>query len=164
MQNKIFLKFLVATLLLLPFSFASANERAGTLMVHLTFDSGYFAIKDTWVVNANYPVQSGAFAGRSALIFQLTDSDGNEISRIKIRDPSIIRGPLLSPEHAARLNMPSPHHIVHKQRGSVVLRFPQYQNVRYINLLNPQAVQYPDTSGRFAATPAILQQMDLLNY
>jgi hypothetical protein len=157
-------KYLLAVCLVCAVNFVSANERIGTLMVELAYDNGYYSIQDTWVVNEIYPILTGIFTGSDALVFQLTDSEGNEISRIKVRDPSIIRMPHPQAEDSKGLSISARHGVAQKKRGSIVLRFPQYKKMRYINLLNSQIGQDRDNSDQYGSKPVKIQQMDLLNY
>jgi hypothetical protein len=164
MEKALSLKLLLALLAFFSFNIATANERIGTLMVQLTYDGGYYSIQNTWSIAENYPIKSGAVAGRDWLVFQLTDGDGNELTRIKVPDPSIVRGPLLSPEETERMGLSTPHHVVQKKRGSLVLRLPQYRDMRYLNLLNPQVDQTLLDTVESGSRSVGVQQMDLLNY
>jgi hypothetical protein len=140
---------------------AVADERIGTLMVHLSFDKGSYSIEDTWVVNEVYPLKSGRFAGDDALIFQLTDALGKEVTRIKVKDPSIVRGPPLSDEEVEIMGLDTPHNIIEREQGALVLRFPLYENVRYINLLSPGV---NEESNGIASKFPNKQKLDLFTY
>ncbi|MEJ2620393.1 MAG: hypothetical protein P8163_09065 [Candidatus Thiodiazotropha sp.] len=140
---------------------ALAKERTGTLMVHLSYNEGNYTIVDRWVVSDNFPIKSGNLAGNDALIFQLTDDMDREITRIKVKDPSIVRGPPLSDEEAVLMGFDSPHNIVVRKQGALILRFPFYDNIRYINLLTVNDNEADNSS---ASRSRSIQKMDLFDY
>jgi hypothetical protein len=155
------LKVLLVALVIWINDVAVASERTGTLMVHLSYDKGIYSIVDTWVVSEIYPIKSGALAGKDALIFQLADEMDKEIARIKVNDPSILRAPPLSEEEVELMGLHSPHNTIVRNRGALILRFPLYENVRYINLLDSKR---DETASGFALKSRSKQKMDLFNY
>jgi hypothetical protein len=164
MQRFNIIKYTIAVILVCATVAISANERVGTLMVQLAFNSGYYSIENTWVVSEIYPIKKGASIGNDALIFQLTDSEGKEITRIKVSDPSIIRTPILPMEESDREETEPPPATIKNESGSIVLRLPQYEKARYINLLKPHGEQNLNGETQYRSNAIIKQQMDLLNY
>ena len=80
----------------------NANERAGTLMVMVNFTNENYSIKKAWVLKQNFPALSSYGSLSNDLVFQLTDFNNNEIMKVRIRNPRIIRIPLM-PQVSAQL-------------------------------------------------------------
>jgi len=139
----------------------NANERAGTLMVMVNFTNENYSIKKAWVLKQNFPALSAY-----DLVFQLTDFNNNEIMKVRIRNPRIIRIPLMPQVSAENSGESKNEHEKHLEEGSFILRFPYYKNVRYVNLLGSSTVEVG--SARSSAPPKenekVILQMDLFNH
>ena len=144
----------------------NANERAGTLMVKINFINENYSIDKAWVINKNYPALSMYGSLQGDLVFQLADLRNNEIMKVRIRNPKIIRIPLMPQVSAENSGESKNEHEKHLEEGSFILRFPYYKNVRYVNLLGSSTVEVG--SGRSSAPPKenekVILQMDLFNH
>ena len=144
----------------------NANERAGTLMVMVNFTNENYSIKKAWVLKQNFPALSSYGSLSNDLVFQLTDFNNNEIKKVRIRNPRIIRIPLIPQVSAENSGESKNEHEKHLEEGSFILRFPYYENVRYLNLLGSSTVEVG--SGRSSAPPKenekVILQMDLFNH
>ena len=144
----------------------NAHERAGTLMVMVKFVNEDYSIDKAWVIKENYPALSVYGSMPYDLVFQLADFRNNEIKKVKIRNPRIIRVPLM-PQGSTENSGESKHeHEKYLEEGSFILRFPYYKNVRYVNLLGSSTVEVG--SGKSSAPPKenekVILQMDLFNH
>ena len=144
----------------------NANERAGTLMVMVNFTNENYSIKKAWVLKQNFPALSSYGSLSNDLVFQLTDFNNNEIMKVRIRNPRIIRIPLMPQVSAENSGESKNEHEKHLEEGSFILRFPYYKNVRYVNLLGSSTVEVG--SARSSAPPKenekVILQMDLFNH
>ena len=144
----------------------NANERSGTLMVIVNFTNENYSIKKAWVLKQNFPALSAYGSLSNDLVFQLTDFNNNEIMKVRIRNPRIIRIPLMQPGSDEHAGISNSEHEKYLEEGSFILRFPYYTNVRYVNLLGSGTVEVG--SGRSSASPKenekVILQMDLFNH
>ena len=144
----------------------NADERTGTLMVKINFINEDYSIDKAWVINKNYPELSMYGSLQGDLVFQLADLRNNEIMKVRIRNPKIIRIPLMPQVSAENSGESKNEHEKHLEEGSFILRFPYYKNVRYVNLLGSSTVEVG--SGRSSASPneneKVILQMDLFNH
>ena len=144
----------------------NANERAGTLMVIVNFTNENYSIKKAWVLKQNFPALSMYGSLQGDLVFQLADLRNNEIMKVRIRNPNIIRVPLMPKGTAENSGESKNEHEKHLEEGSFILRFPYYKNVRYVNLLGSSTVEI--SSGRSSTPPKktekVILQMDLFNH
>ena len=144
----------------------NANARAGTLMVMVNFTNENYSLKKAWVLKQNFPALSMYGSLQGDLVFQLADLRNNEIMKVRIRNPNIIRVQLMPQGTAENSGESKNEHEKHLEEGSFILRFPYYKNVRYVNLLGSTAVEVG--SGRSSASPKgnekVILQMDLFNH
>ena len=144
----------------------NANERAGTLMVMVNFTNENYSIKKAWVLKQNFPALSMYGSLQGDLVFQLADLRNNEIMKVRIRNPKIIRIPLMPQVSAENSGESKNEHEKHLEEGIFILRFPYYKNVRYVNLLGSSTVEVG--GGRSSAPPKenekVILQMDLFNH
>ena len=144
----------------------NADERTGTLMVKINFINEDYSIDKAWVINKNYPALSMYGSLQGDLVFQLADLRNNEIMKVRIRNPNIIRVPLMPKGTAENSGESKNEHEKHLEKGSFILRFPYYKNVRYVNLLGSSTVEVG--SGRSSASSKenekVILQMDLFNH
>ena len=100
------------------------------------------------------------------LVFQLADFSNNEIMTVRVRNPRIIRIPLMPQGSVENSGASKNEHEKYLEEGNFILRFPYYKNVRYINLLGSSPVEVG--SGRSSTPPKIneivILQMDLFNH
>ena len=144
----------------------NADERTGTLMVKINFINEDYSIDKAWVINKNYPALSMYGSLQGDLVFQLADFRNNEIKKVRIRNPRIIRVPLMPQGSAENSGESKNEHEKYLEEGSFILRFPYYKNVRYVNLLGSSTVEVG--GGRSSAPPKenekVILQMDLFNH
>ena len=144
----------------------NADERTGTLMVKINFINEDYSIDKAWVINKNYPALSMYGSLQGDLVFQLADFRNNEIKKVRIRNPRIIRVPLMPQGSAENSGESKNEHEKYLEEGSFILRFPYYKNVRYVNLLGSSTVEV--SSGRSRTPPKktekVILQMDLFNH
>ena len=144
----------------------NANERAGTLMVMVNFTNENYSIKKARVLKQNFPALSMYGSLQGDLVFQLADLRNNEIMKVRIRNPNIIRVPLMPKGTAENSGESKNEHEKHLEEGSFILRFTYYKNVRYVNLLGSTAVEIG--GGRSSAPPKenekVILQMDLFSH
>ena len=144
----------------------NANERAGTLMVMVNFTNENYSIKKAWVLKQNFPALSMYGSLQGDLVFQLADLRNNEIMKVRIRNPNIIRVPLMPKGTAENSGESKNEHEKHLEEGSFILRFPYYKNVRYVNLLGSSTVEVISgtSSTPSKKTEKVILQMDLFNH
>ena len=144
----------------------NANERAGTLMVKINFINEDYSIDKAWVINKNYPALSMYGSLQGDLVFQLADFSNNEIMKVRVRNPRIIRIPLMPQGSVENSGASKNEHEKYLEEGNFILRFPYYKNVRYVNLLGSSPVEVG--SGRSSTPPKknekVILQMDLFNH
>ena len=135
-------------------------------MVMVNFTNENYSIKKAWVLKQNFPALSMYGSLQGDLVFQLADLRNNEIMKVRIRKPRIIRIPLMPQVSAENSGESKNEHEKHLEEGSFILRFPYYKNVRYVNLLGSSTVKV--SSGRSSTPPKITEkvilQMDLFNH
>ena len=163
---KVVTVLITGTFFLIICPLINANERAGTLMVKINFINEDYSIDKAWVINKNYPALSMYGSLQGDLVFQLADLRNNEIMKVRIRNPKIIRIPLMPQVSAENSGESKNEHEKHLEEGSFILRFPYFKNVRYVNLLGSSTVEVG--SGRSSAPPKenekVILQMDLFNH
>ena len=144
----------------------NANERAGTLMVMVNFVNEDYSIDKAWVINKNYPALSMYGSLQGDLVFQLADFSNNEIMKVRVRNPRIIRIPLMPQGSVENSGASKNEHEKYLEEGNFILRFPYYKNVRYVNLLGSGTVEVG--SAKSSAPPKenekVILQMDLFNH
>ena len=144
----------------------NANERAGTLMVMVNFTNENYSIKKAWVLKQNFPALSAYGSLSNDLVFKLTDFNNNEIMKVRVRNPRIIRIPLMPQGSVENSGASKNEHEKYLEEGNFILRFPYYKNVRYVNLLGSSPVEVG--SGRSSTPPKknekVILQMDLFNH
>jgi len=148
---------ITGTFFLIICPLTNANERAGTLMVKINFINEDYSIDKAWVINKNYPALSMYGSLQGDLVFQLADLRNNEIMKVRIRNPNIIRVPLMPQGTAENSGESKNEHEKHLEEGSFILRFPYYKNVRYVNLLGSSTVEV--SSGRSSKPPKKLKKL-----
>ena len=157
---------ITGTFFLIICPLTNANERAGTLIVKINFINEDYSIDKAWVLKQNFPALSMYGSLQGDLVFQLADLRNNEIMKVRIRNPNIIRVPLMPQVSAKNSGESKNEHEKHLEEGSFILRFPYYKNVRYVNLLGSSTVEIG--GGRSSAPPKenekVILQMDLFNH
>ena len=157
---------ITGTFFLIICPLTNANERAGTLIVKINFINEDYSIDKAWVINKNYPALAMYGSLQGDFVFQLADLRNNEIMKVRIRNPNIIRVQLMPQGTAENSGESKNEHEKHLEEGSFILRFPYYKNVRYVNLLGSSTVEIG--SGRSSASPKenekVILQMDLFNH
>ena len=163
---KVVLMLITGTFFLIVCPLINADERAGTLMVMVNFGNEYYSIDKAWVINKNYPALSMYGSLQGDLVFQLADFSNNEIMKVRVRNPRIIRIPLMPQGSVENSGASKNEHEKYLEEGNFILRFPYYKNVRYVNLLGSSTVEVG--SGRSSAPPKenekVILQMDLFNH
>ena len=92
---KVVLMLITGIFFLIVCPLINADERAGTLMVMVNFVNEDYSIDKAWVINKNYPALSMYGSLQGDLVFQLADFNNNEILKVRVRNPRIIRFPLM---------------------------------------------------------------------
>ena len=163
---KVVLMLITGTFFLIVCPLINADERAGTLMVMVNFVNEDYSIDKAWVINKNYPALSMYGSLQGDLVFQLADFSNNEIMKVRVRNPRIIRIPLMPQGSVENSGASKNEHEKYLEEGNFILRFPYYKNVRYVNLLGSSTVEVG--SGRSSASPKenekVILQMDLFNH
>ena len=163
---KVVLMLITGTFFLIVCPLINADERAGTLMVMVNFVNEDYSIDKAWVINKNYPALSMYGSLQGDLVFQLADFSNNEIMKVRVRNPRIIRIPLMPQGSVENSGASKNEHEKYLEEGNFILRFPYYKNVRYVNLLGSSTVEVG--SGRSSAPPKenekVILQMDLFNH
>jgi len=144
----------------------NADERTGTLMVKINFINEDYSIDKVWIIKENFPALSAYGSVQNDLVFQLADFNNNGIMKVRVRNPRIIRVPLMTQGSGENSGASKNEHEKYLEEGSFILRFPYYKNVRYVNLLGSSPVEI--SSGR-SSTPSkktakVILQMDLFNH
>ena len=163
---KVVLMLITGIFFLIVCPLINADERAGTLMVMVNFVNEDYSIDKAWVINKNFPALSMYGSLQGDLVFQLADLRNNEIMKVRIRNPNIIRVPLMPKGTAENSGESKNEHEKYLEVGSFILRFPYYKNVRYVNLLGSTGVEI---GGGRSSAPAkenekVILQMDLINH
>ena len=112
---------ITGTFFLIICPLTNANERAGTLIVKINFINEDYSIDKAWVINKNYPALSMYGSLQGDLVFQLADLRNNEIMKVRIRNPKIIRIPLMPQVSAENSGESKNEHEKHLEEGSFVL-------------------------------------------
>ena len=157
---------LVGIIFLITSPLLIATERAGTLMVIVNFVNHSYSIEKAWVIKQDYPPFSPYGSTSGELVFQLADFSNNEILKVRVRNPRIIRIPLMPQGSIGNSGESKIEHEKYVEKGNFLLRFPYYKNVRYVNLLGSSPVEVK--SGRSSTPPKknekVILQMDLFNH
>jgi len=163
---KVVLMLITGIFFLIVCPLINADERAGTLMVMVNFVNEDYSIDKAWVINKNYPALSMYGSLEGDLVFQLADLNNNEILKVRVRNPRIIRIPLMPQGSIGNSGESKIELEKYVEKGNFLLRFPYYKNVRYVNLLGSSPVEVK--SGRSSTPPKknekVILQMDLFNH
>ena len=86
-----------------------------------------YSIEKAWVINKNYPALSMYGSLQGDLVFQLADFSNNEILKVRIRNPRIIRIPLMPQGSIGNSGESKIEHEKYVEKGNFLLRFPYYK-------------------------------------
>lgn len=142
-------------------SVAVEKNAASTLMVEVEFSGDIYSIKRAWVIDKTLPsfVSAGNRAGD--VIVTISDSDEIIIASSNIRNPRILRGPLMPPEERAKMGADyiDGHNTIILDSGSFIVRLPYTANVQYLNF-----VESKKGISAMNQTVASKQRLDLSTY
>ena len=144
----------------------NAQEREGTLMVEVSFEKDNYSIERAWILKEDFPAFSAFGKMPNDLVFHLADIRNNEIKKVRIRNPRIVRVPLMPQDSSENSLKSKNEHFKYVKEGTFLLRFPYYKNVRYVNLLGFSTIEVGNgrSNSPVKKNEKVVFQMDLLQH
>ena len=129
--------FVVFTLGFSACSIAVEKNAASTLMVEVEFSGDIYSIKRAWVIDKALPSFTSAGNRAGDVVITISDSNESIIASSKIRNPRILRGPLMPPEERAKMGADyiDSHSTIILDSGSFIVRLPYTADVQYLNFV-----------------------------
>ena len=158
--------WLAGSIFLINSQLINAEEREGTLMVEVSFEKDNYSIERAWILKENFPAFSAFGNMPDDLVFHLADIRNNEIKKVRIRNPRVVRVPLMPQDLSENSLKSKNEHEKYLKVGSFILRFPYYKNVRYVNLLGSSTVEVGNgrNNSHVKKNEKVVFQMDLLQH
>ena len=117
-------------------SYAADKTSEGTLLVEVGFNGNSYTIERAWIIDKKLPPLKAPGNRANDISVALTDVADEILATTKIRNPRVLRGPLLRPSESIAMgsNHSDSHHVVRQDQGTFIVRLPYFNQARYIDL------------------------------